>query len=285
MTDEPIANGRRAQENLRGVPMKHYDLLREGIFVFVFVAVVAIVLAVVLGAPDYPTVNAKNVADDQPVAFLKTTTGILLGDDNSAVTGYGPPYTNDPSAAQHLGPVAPADWFGVTRPIDPARDFVLSPLARIAKINPLYAAPLQEYRAASVKQQQAWLTNYSKALDKATVSNGARCRCRYGDYGPVKPMMDAMLSLGQSGLLEGALAAEDNRYYPYTFDFTKALLYFAVGSALHGQRDAPGAAGQPAVGDRARDRPVPGGVVAGAVPVLVRGAADRRRRTTPTSSW
>ncbi len=228
MTDEPIANGRRAQENLRGVPMKHYDLLREGIFVFVFVAVVAIVLAVVLGAPDYPTVNAKNVADDQPVAFLKTTTGILLGDDNSAVTGYGPPYTNDPSAAQHLGPVAPADWFGVTRPIDPAWDFVLSPLARIAKINPLYAAPLQEYRAASVKQQQAWLTNYSKALDKATVSNGGQVQVPYGDYGPVKPMMDAMLSLGQSGLLEGALAAEDNRYYPYTFDFTKALLYFAA---------------------------------------------------------
>jgi hypothetical protein len=52
-----------------------------------------------------------------------------------------------------------------------------------------------------------------------------------GDYGPVAPLMTAMLSLGQSGMLEGALAAEQNgSYYPYSFDFTRQLLYFANAS-------------------------------------------------------
>ncbi len=227
MSDEPLGNGRRAAENLRGVPTKPYDLLREGIIVFVFIAVVAIALAAILGAPDYPTVNGENVAKAQPVAFLKTTTGIMLGNELSAVSGYGPPYTNDPSAAQHLGPVAPANWFGVTRPIDPVQDFVLKPLARVATINPAYAGPISEFKAASPAQQQTWLANYDKALDSATVSNG-QVQVPAGDYGPVEPMMNAMLSLGRSGLLEGALAAEDDSRYPYTFDFSKQLLYFAV---------------------------------------------------------
>ena len=155
MIDEHIPNGRRAQANLRGVPMKHYDLLREGIVVFVVVAIVAIVLAAVYGSPDYPTITAQSVANDQPIAFLKTTTGILLGNDLSAVADYGPPYTKDPSAAQHLGPIAPANWLGVTRTIHPAQDFVLGPLGRVAQINWLYAAPLKEFKAASAAQRRA----------------------------------------------------------------------------------------------------------------------------------
>ena len=228
--DEHIPNGRRAQENLRGVPMKHYDLLREGIFVFVVVAIVAIVLAAVYGSPDYPTITAQSVAEKQPIAFLKTTTGILLGNDLSAVADYGPPYTKDSSAAQHLGPVAPANWLGVTRPIDPAQDFVLGPLGRVAKINWLYAAPLKEFKAASPAQQRTWVANYDKALGTATVSGG-QVQVPPGDYGPVAPLMTAMLSLGQSGMLEGALAAEQSgSYYPYSFDFTRQLLYFANAS-------------------------------------------------------
>ena len=62
MIDEHIPNGRRAQANLRGVPMKHYDLLREGIFVFVVVAIATIVLAALYGSPDYPTITAQSGA-------------------------------------------------------------------------------------------------------------------------------------------------------------------------------------------------------------------------------
>ena len=39
-----------------------------------------------------------------------------------------------------------------------------------------------------------------------------------------------MLRLGRSGLLEGAFAADGNNYYPYTFDVTKALLFFSIAS-------------------------------------------------------
>ena len=219
--------GRRARQNLRAVPLKPYDLLREGLIVFGFAALVVLVLAVFVGAPDYPTVTGQSVATRQPVAYLKTTVGILLGNDLSALGGYGPPYQNDASAAQRLGPIAPANWFGATQPIDPARDLVLAPLARVARINPAYAKPLAEFKAATPTQRQRWLTAYDKALDSATVGGGT-VRLPAGDYGPVDAMMNGMLSLGQAGLLEGALAAENSAFGPYDFDYTKQLAYFAV---------------------------------------------------------
>jgi len=218
--------GRRSRENLLGVPLKPYDLLREGLIVFGFAAVVVLALAVFVGAPDYPTVTGENVATRQPIAYLKTSVGILLGNDLSALGGYGPPYQNDASAAQHLGPIAPASWFGATRPIDPARDLVLAPLARVAQINPAYAQPLAEFKAAAPVQQQSWLTAYDKALDTAKVSGAVQLPA--GDYGPVEAMMNGMLSLGRAGLLEGALAAGDNAFAPYDFDYSKQLSYFAV---------------------------------------------------------
>jgi len=225
--DELAGSGRRTRENLCGIPLKPYDLLREGAIVFGLAAVVVLALAVVVGAPDYPTVNGENVATRQPIAYLKTTVGILLGNDDSALGGYGPPYQNDKSAAQHLGPIAPANWFGATRPVDPARDLVLAPLARVAQINPAYATPLADFKAATRAQQQTWLTAYDKALAKATVSGDA-VQLPAGDYGPVEAMMNGMLGLGRSGLLEGALAAEGNDYAPYSFDYTKQLSYFAL---------------------------------------------------------
>jgi quinol-cytochrome oxidoreductase complex cytochrome b subunit len=225
--DELAGIGRRSRANLRGVPLKPYDLLREGLIVFVFAAVVVIALAAVLGSPDYPTVNGQNVATAQPINYLRTTVGILLGNDNSALADYGPPYQHDNAAAQHLGPIAPASWFGVTNPVDPPQDLVLAPLARVAEINPAYAVPLQQFKAASPAQQQTWLNNYDGALDKATVSGGT-VQLPPGSYGPVEAMMNGMLALGRAGLLEGALAAEGDTFYPYSFDYTKQLSYFAV---------------------------------------------------------
>jgi len=225
--DDLAGSGRRTRENLRGIPLKPYDLLREGLIVFGLAAAAVLALAIFVGAPDYPTLNGENVATKQPIAYLKTTVGILLGNDNSALGGYGPPYQGDNSAAQHLGPIAPATWFGVTRPIDPAQDLVLAPLARVAEINPAYAKPLAEFKAATPAQQQKWLTAYDKALDTATVS-GDTVQLPAGDYGPVEAMMNGMLSLGRAGLLEGALAAAGDGFAPYSFDYTKQLSYFAV---------------------------------------------------------
>src|SRR5665811_178499 len=263
-------SGRRTRENLRGIPLKPYDLLREGVIVFVLAAVVVLALTIFVGAPDYPTVTGENVATKQPIAYLKTTVGILLGNEDSALTGYGPPYQNDDSAAQHLGPIAPATWFGVTRPIDPAQDLVLAPLARVAQINPAYAQPLVEFKAAAPAQKQKWLAAYDKALGAATVS-GDTVQLPAGDYGPVEAMMKGMLGLGRAGRRGQRLRALQLRL------FAAALVLRRRATLLrHGH--APRAAGQPAVGHRARDRQLPRRLVARWVPGLVRDPGDRGRR-------
>jgi hypothetical protein len=65
--------------------------------------------------------------------------------------------------------------------------------------------------------------NHSNALDKATDANGT-VNIPDGNYGPVPVMMDAMLLLGQSGLLEGAL--ESNSQTPYSLNPANPLLFF-----------------------------------------------------------
>jgi len=226
--------GARTRENLKGIPLKPYDLLREGAFVFAFVLVVVVILSIVFKAPDYPTITAQNVATQQPLAFLQSAAGILANDGEvSAVSGYGPPYDGDTSAAQHFGPINPAAWakdiFGVTIPINPPQDLIIKPLRSAAALDPALGSALNTYQAATPQQQAAWLAAYRKVLASATVSGGA-VTVPPGNYGPVPQLMAGMLSLGRSGLLEGALAAEGNSYYPYNFDFTKALLFFAKAS-------------------------------------------------------
>lgn len=228
------AAGTRTQKNLHGVPLKPYDLLREGFIVFALVVIATVILSIVFKAPDYPTVNAQGVATAQPLAFVQTAAGILAQDPEiSSVADYGPPYDADTGAAQHIGPIAPAAWakdlFGVTTPIDPPRDLIIKPLRRAATLDPAIGLAVDRYTGAAPQQQAAWLAAYRKALVTATVTGGA-VTVTSGDYGPVAVMMDGMLRLGRSGLLEGAFAADGNNYYPYTFDVTKALLFFSIAS-------------------------------------------------------
>jgi hypothetical protein len=213
---------KRTDEYLRGVPTKPYDLLREGLIVFGIVAAVVVVLALIFSSPDYPTVRGEDVAKLQPVAYLRTTANILAG--NSSIDGYGPPYTNDTANAQEILGIAPANWLGRTNPINPAQDFVLKPLARVAELQPDVADALQTYQDATPGQQQAWLNAYLPALDTATVDADGRVTLPEGDYGPVETLMSGMLDLGRAGLLEGAL--ESNARLPYSLNFTRSLLYF-----------------------------------------------------------
>lgn len=161
------------------------------------------------------------MAQRQPIAYLKTSANILAG--NSSIQDYGPPYTPDTTNAQQLLWIALANWFGVTIPIDPRRDFILKPLARVAVLNKDVASALQAYESASPGQQQAWLQAYLAALDKATVASG-QVQLLGGDYGPVATLMNGMLDLGRAGLLEGAL--ESSARLPFTLDFTRSLLFF-----------------------------------------------------------
>jgi hypothetical protein len=201
--------------------MKPYDLLAEGLIVLLVVVVAVVVLASVFSSPDYPTVRGEDVANRQPLAFVETSANILAG--NSSIQDYGPPYTPDTANAQSLFGIAPATWFGVRDRIDPVQDFVLKPLARAAVLNDDVATALDTYEAASADQQQAWVTAYLSALDEATVVNG-QVRVTPGAYGPVPILMNGMLDLGRSGLLEGAL--ESNAKLPFTLDFTRSLLFF-----------------------------------------------------------
>ena len=215
---------RRSEAYLLGIPTKPYDLLREGLILLLFWAVVIVGLAALFGAPDYPTVRGEDVAQRQPLAFLKTSANILAG--NSSLQDYGPPYSPDTGNAQRFLGVAPADWAGVTNPIDPPRDFILQPLARVAILNSAVGDALRTYQAATAAQQQAWLKAYLAALEKATVAGG-QVQLPAGEYGPVPSLMTGMLDLGRAGLLEGALA--NSARLPFTLDFTRALLFFQDG--------------------------------------------------------
>jgi hypothetical protein len=211
----------RSEANLRGIPMKPYDLIREGLIMLGVWVVIIFILAIVFSSPDYPTVRGEDVAKRQPIAYLKTSANILAG--NSSIQDYGPPYTSDTANAQQLFGVAPADWFGVTIPINPPQDFVLEPLGRVAVLNQEVASALQTYEAATPDQQQTWLNAYLSALDQATVVNG-QVQIPDGDYGPVTTLMNGMLELGRAGLLEGAL--ESSVRLPFTLNFTHSLLLF-----------------------------------------------------------
>ncbi len=212
---------RRTEDYLKNVPMKPYDLLREGLIVLVLATVVVVILAAVFRSPDYPTVRGEDVANLQPIAFLKTSADILAG--NHGVQDYGPPYTSDTENAQSILGVAPANWFGATIPVDATEDLVLRPLQRVAILNSDVDNALQEYQAAGPDQQQTWAAAYLDGLDQATEANG-EVSIPAGDYGPVPTMMNGMLALGRAGLLEGAL--DSGSQSPYSLDYTKSLLFF-----------------------------------------------------------
>jgi len=210
-----------SDENLRGVPTKPYDLIREGLIVVGFLAVVVVVLAILFRPPDYPPVRGEDVATRQPIAYLATCVDILAG--NSGLQDYGPPYNADTTNSMKVLGIAPISWFGVRQELDPSKDFVLAPLARVAVMNKEVAGALKTWNAASDDSKAAWTKAYADALDKATVKDGA-VQMAAGQYGPVPVMMNGMLDLGKAGLLEGALMSNERQ--PYTLDNSRALLFF-----------------------------------------------------------
>jgi hypothetical protein len=212
---------RISDENLRGIPMKPYDLIREGLIILGIIAVIIILLAIFWPPPDYPTVRGEDVATYQPIAYVNTAANILAG--NASLQDYGPPYNSDTTNSQRFLGIAPITWFGVRLPIDPRKDFVLTPLARVAIMNKDVADALGTWKVASDKDQATWIKEYIAALEKATVING-NVQVTPGEYGPVPVMMQGMLDLGKAGLLEGAL--ESTKRQPYALDTSHALLYF-----------------------------------------------------------
>jgi hypothetical protein len=209
-----------------GIRMVSFDLLKELVLALLSVAVLIVVLAAVLSAPDVPPVTIGSWSQADPVDFVTTASAELAGQSGTAQ--YGPPYNSTPDAAQALGPIVPQDWAGVSTPIDTAKEFVLHPLELAATGDPTLTSALGTYNGADATQQQAWLDSYTKALGSATVENG-QVTVAAGDYGPVPNLMGSLLGIARSGGLDGLLL-ENGRFFQT--DFTRPLLFMGDGNYM-----------------------------------------------------
>jgi hypothetical protein len=213
---------RFSQQNYyRGVRMVPYDLVKEALIAFVILLVLVAALASVFSSPDEPPITVQEVAQQTPVAFLQQAVNHL--DQSSEIATYGPPYNHGTDSIQYVGPVSFQQLFGVWIPINAKNDFVLDPLRQVALNDPRLAQELATFQAASTQQQSQWITAYSDALQKATVQGG-QVIVPAGNYGPVGPMMQRMLEMGQSGALDGLLLITSHFYQT---DYTKPLLFLA----------------------------------------------------------
>ena len=208
---------------MRRIPTKPYDMVREGLVVLTGMVAVIVVLAATWGFPRIPPLTMKEVATKAPVAFTQRTLSYFIGKDG--LQTYGPPYTNNYENAQHIGPICPACWVGVTQPIDFRKALVMNPLKQAAVVNPAIATALDTYNRATPAQQKEWANAYRAALGQAIAQNG-QVILPAGNYGPVPELMDGMLKLAQAGLLEGALTQGVHPdYAPYNTDYMLAMFY------------------------------------------------------------
>ncbi len=204
-------------------PFVRYDLIKELVVALGVVTLLAIVLTVLFSSPDDPPTTIQSWAQADPGDFIATATTELAG--TSELAEYGPPYNHTPEATQKIGPLDLQSTPGVRIPIDTAKDFVLEPLSEIPA-NPRLKRALAAYQAAPPALQEAWTGAYEEALPKARIVRGIPV-LPAGRYGPVAPMMVALLGLAQSGGLDGALLAGDHRFYQT--NYTKPLLFLSGG--------------------------------------------------------
>jgi hypothetical protein len=201
-----------------------YDLVKELATALGVITALAVVLALVFSSPDVKPSTIAQWSRANPGDFLTTAVAELDGSSDTA--GYGPPY-NHVAGGQHLWFFHSQRWLGVSEPIDTARDFVLGPLAS-SPGGPALRLALAAYHAAPAARRAAWTDAYTKALAHAS-SAGGGVTLPPGAYGPVRPMMNALLGLARSGGLDGALLTS-NRFYQT--DYARPLLFLADGSQL-----------------------------------------------------
>jgi hypothetical protein len=207
-----------------------YDLIRELTSAVGVVLLLAVVLGAVFSSPDEKPVTIARWANAAPADFLSTAVAEL--DRTSDTATYGPPYSHTPGVAQTVvDSIALADIGGVRIPVNTAQSFVLGPLSIAAESDPLLRGALTRYRSASPSQRRLWTASYAKALESVSFSRGKPV-VKAGSYGPVQPMMQALLTQARSGGLDGALLASGGRFYET--DYTKPLLFLADGSYLAG---------------------------------------------------
>jgi hypothetical protein len=204
-------------------PFVRYDLVKELVVALVVMAGLAVLLTILFSSPDDPPTTIQSWAKADPADFLATATTELNG--TSEVATYGPPYNGTSGSAQKIGPISLQEAAGVKIPIDTAQDYVIAPLREIPA-DPRLKRSLAAYEAAPAKLQEAWAAAYEEALPNARFPRGVPAPPP-GRYGPVAPMMAALLALAQSGGLDGALLANSHRFYET--NYTKPLLFLSGG--------------------------------------------------------
>lgn len=204
-------------------PTRPYDLVKEFVVAIVVVGALTVLLAAVFSSPDHKALTLKSWAQEAPADVIATATAELAGTSTSA--SYGAPY-NNASTGQQLGPLSLQRWAGVQIPVDSARDLVIGPLSTVTT-NPTLTAALSAWNGGSSDQQSKWAGSYSDAL--AAVPDGDPAKVAAGDYGPVPVLAASLLTLANSGSLEGLLTSSSTFYVS---DETKPLLLLADGAYL-----------------------------------------------------
>ena len=210
---------------------RRYDILKEGTIASAIILALTFVLAGVLSSPDVPPVTIATWARVAPADFLGTAASELNATSETAT--YGPPYNNQTGSVQRLL-FSPQTWPGITQPVNAAHDFVIAPLAVLARTNPQAAAALAAYNAASPAQQLKWANAYAAAETKVKFVNGNPVVPTAGD-GPVPAMMADELTLARSGALDADLLAQQPFYGT---NFTKPLLFIEDGQYFSNQATA-----------------------------------------------
>ncbi len=218
-----------------------YDLVKELCIAVGVVALLAILLTVLFSSPDEKPSTVAQWSRAMPINFVATAAKELDGTSDTAE--YGPPYNHNSGSVQHFLFLHPQRWLGVSHPIDTAEDYVIGPLETVPG-DPALRSALAAYRSAPEKTQKAWGEAYAKPLEayetaqeeKKTppktvaldASSGA-VTVKASGAGPVPALMTGLLSLAQSGGLDGALLTS-NQFFQT--DYTKPLLFMADGGLL-----------------------------------------------------
>jgi hypothetical protein len=210
---------------------RSYDLVKEFSIALGVVLAITLLLTILFSSPDERSSTIKQWSRSDPVDFVTTAVSELDGTSGTAT--YGPPYNHN-GPGQNEWFIHLQKWFGVSHPIDTARDYVLAPLSSVTG-QPQLKSALSSYESAPSKQRNAWTSAYSDALGKAKVGPGDSVKLPPGNYGPVPTMMSSLLTLAQAGGLDGALLT--SRHF-YQTDYTKPLLLMADGSILANRAQA-----------------------------------------------
>ena len=218
-----------------GVRFAPYDIVKEFLIAMGIVTVLVVILAAALSSPDEPPLTLQSVATQTPLIYTQAALSELDGTNActtaanasdqclaSPIASYGPPYNNQSSSVQTIGPFSPQRLVGIRIPINTVRDYVIDPLSASAANDPTLKAALTQFEQAGPSTQNGWEVAYTSALNNAKAKGQTLTVPACANCGPVTELMSASLRLAQSGAMDGQLLK--SRQF-FETDYTKPLLF------------------------------------------------------------